>query len=90
MWFRICNFYFTFHRFWSCLTGGVFFLFQRYKVADDEEHAQLFDLMERMLEYDPSQRICLGDALRHPFFEKIPSHQRLGEDDRERSHSLSR
>ncbi|KAK6626822.1 hypothetical protein RUM43_003356 [Polyplax serrata] len=62
----------------------------RYKVADDEEHAQLFDLMERMLEYDPSQRICLGDALRHPFFEKIPSHQRLGEDDRERSHSLSR
>ncbi|EEB19563.1 dual specificity protein kinase CLK2, putative [Pediculus humanus corporis] len=62
----------------------------RYQAADDEEHAQLFDLMQRMLEYDPSQRICLGDALRHPFFDKIPPHQRLSEDDRERSHSLSR
>lgn len=64
--------------------------FQRYQLVEDEEHAQLFDLIQRMLEYDPSQRICLGDALRHPFFDKIPPHQRLGDDVRERSHSLSR
>ncbi|KAL0274666.1 UNVERIFIED_CONTAM: hypothetical protein PYX00_002740 [Menopon gallinae] len=62
----------------------------RYQVVEDEEHTQLFDLIQRMLEYDPSQRISLGDALRHPFFDKIPPHQRLGEDNRERSHSLSR
>lgn len=48
-----------------------------------------------MLEYDPAQRITLADALRHPFFNKIPAHQRLGEhgagdQGRERSHSLSR
>lgn len=67
-----------------------FFFLQRYQVLEDEEHTQLFDLIQRMLEYDPSQRICLGDALRHPFFDKIPPHQRLGEDNRERSHSLSR
>uniref|UniRef100_A0A1B6DEN0 Protein kinase domain-containing protein n=1 Tax=Clastoptera arizonana TaxID=38151 RepID=A0A1B6DEN0_9HEMI len=61
----------------------------RYQTVDDEDHRQLFDLINRMLEYDPSERITLAEALRHPFFTKIPTHQRLGTS-RERSHSLSR
>jgi len=81
------------------LIGG-FSLFQRYQTSDDEDHRQLFDLIGRMLDYDPMTRITLGEALRHPFFEKIPPEQRLGEhkhtsggsgdSTRERSHSLSR
>ncbi|XP_017776679.1 PREDICTED: dual specificity protein kinase CLK2 isoform X5 [Nicrophorus vespilloides] len=51
----------------------------RYKQSDDSEHGQLFDLILRMLEYEPSQRITLREAMSHPFFDKIPSHQRLGE-----------
>lgn len=61
----------------------------RYQTVDDEEHCQLFDLISRMLEYEPSDRITLAEALRHPFFDKILPNQRLG-GSRERSHSLSR
>lgn len=65
---------------------------RRYQVSDEEDHVLLFDLIHRMLEYEPSQRISLTEALKHPFFDKIPPHLRLGADrvDRERSHSLSR
>ncbi|XP_063243448.1 uncharacterized protein LOC134542826 isoform X2 [Bacillus rossius redtenbacheri] len=68
----------------------------RYQASDDQDHRNLFDLIARMLEYEPTSRIPLSEALRHPFFDKIPHHQRLGEyrgsseDSRERSHSLSR
>ncbi|XP_044730806.1 dual specificity protein kinase CLK2 isoform X6 [Chrysoperla carnea] len=67
----------------------------RYQTSDDDDHKELFDIIQKMLEYDPAQRITLADALRHPFFNKIPAHQRLGEhgagdQGRERSHSLSR
>ncbi|CAG9787337.1 unnamed protein product [Diatraea saccharalis] len=72
----------------------------RYMQSTSEEHRQLFDLISRMLEYEPAQRITLRDALHHPFFAKLPPHQRLGNDrsrcngessgSRERSHSLSR
>lgn len=61
----------------------------RYQTVDDEDHCQLFDLISRMLEYEPSDRITLVEALRHPFFDKILPNQRLG-GSRERSHSLSR
>lgn len=64
---------------------------------EEVEHAQLFDLIVRMLEYEPSQRITLAEAMRHPFYDKLPMSQRLGTasnngsaDSRERSHSLSR
>lgn len=67
---------------------------------EDEDTKQLFDLIGRMLEYDALQRITLSEALKHPFFDKIPLHQRLrmsGDPEknllspsRERSHSLSR
>ncbi|PSN57044.1 Serine/threonine-protein kinase Doa [Blattella germanica] len=68
----------------------------RYQNSDDEDHRQLFDLIARMLEYEPSSRLTLAEALRHPFFDKIPQQQRLGDfrasgdEGRERSHSLSR
>lgn len=62
--------------------------FQRYQNSDGEDHVLLFDLISLMLEYEPSKRITLGEALRYPFFDKIPSHQRL--ESCERSHSLSR
>ncbi|XP_047998221.1 probable myosin light chain kinase DDB_G0279831 isoform X2 [Leguminivora glycinivorella] len=71
----------------------------RYQQSNSEEHRQLFDLITRMLDYEPSQRISLRDALKHPFFAKLPAHQKLGSDraragaaagSRERSHSLSR
>ncbi|XP_025829000.1 dual specificity protein kinase lkh1 isoform X2 [Agrilus planipennis] len=50
----------------------------RYKQNDESDHAQLFHLIQRMLEYEPSERITLREALMHPFFDKIPAHQRLG------------
>jgi len=75
----------------------------RYMKSNDESTCQLFDLIGKMLEYDASQRITLSEAIRHPFFDKIPSHLRLSGYDmprkssrqlstssRERSHSLSR
>jgi len=66
---------------------------KRYQVTDDDDHSLLFDLIQRMLDYEPSQRVTLTEALKHPFFDKIPPHMRLGVErvgDRERSHSLSR
>ncbi|XP_020291529.1 dual specificity protein kinase CLK2 isoform X2 [Pseudomyrmex gracilis] len=70
----------------------------RYMLSDDEEHRQLFDLIQRMLDYEPSQRITLKDALMHPFFDALPASQRLpdpraagdSQQSHERSHSLSR
>ncbi|XP_053605380.1 uncharacterized protein Doa isoform X2 [Plodia interpunctella] len=50
----------------------------RYMQSNSEENRQLFELIARMLEYEPSQRITLREALRHPFFSKLPPHQRLG------------
>ncbi|KAF5270381.1 hypothetical protein FQR65_LT05569 [Abscondita terminalis] len=68
----------------------------RYRQSDDSDHTHLFNLILLMLEYEPSQRITLRDALTHSFFDKIPAHQRLGEHQgsgdirRERSLSISR
>jgi CDC-like kinase len=70
-------------------------------ISEDEDHRQLFDLISRMLEYEPTHRITLTDALDHQFFCKLPLEYRLHEMDkynksesknslRERSHSLSR
>ncbi|GFQ69538.1 hypothetical protein TNCT_530841, partial [Trichonephila clavata] len=65
----------------------------RYIPVDDEEHRLLYELISRMLEYEPSQRITLQEALDHPFFNKLPTEQKLhklDQEGKERSHSLSR
>uniref|UniRef100_A0A3P9PWB3 dual-specificity kinase n=2 Tax=Poecilia reticulata TaxID=8081 RepID=A0A3P9PWB3_POERE len=41
---------------------------RNYLLSHGREHHQLFDLLERMLEYDPVKRISLPAALNHPFF----------------------
>ncbi|KAM7420904.1 hypothetical protein PAMA_015216 [Pampus argenteus] len=43
-----------------------------YLLSHGTEHHQFFDLLERMLEYEPSRRISLSSALCHPFF--MPLH----------------
>ncbi|XP_032456930.1 dual specificity protein kinase CLK2 isoform X7 [Nasonia vitripennis] len=70
----------------------------RYLLSDDEDHKQLFDLIQKMLNYEPSSRITLKEALAHPFFDALPASQRLtdpraagdSQQSHERSHSLSR
>ncbi|KAJ8267763.1 hypothetical protein COCON_G00129350 [Conger conger] len=42
---------------------------RRYLLSEAEEHHQLFDLIESMLEYEPSKRLTMAASLRHPFFE---------------------
>ncbi|XP_062867034.1 dual specificity protein kinase CLK2 isoform X2 [Trichomycterus rosablanca] len=42
---------------------------RRYILSEAEEHHRLFDLIEAMLEYEPSRRITMSAALRHPFFQ---------------------
>ncbi|XP_058799513.1 serine/threonine-protein kinase PRP4 homolog [Phymastichus coffea] len=71
----------------------------RYLLSDDDDHQQLFDLIKKMLKYEPLTRITLKEALSHPFFDSLPAHHRLFEprsssdssqQSHERSHSLSR
>eukprot|EP00095_Tigriopus_kingsejongensis_P001861 maker-scaffold565_size135592-snap-gene-0.20 protein:Tk01861 transcript:maker-scaffold565_size135592-snap-gene-0.20-mRNA-1 annotation:"serine threonine-protein kinase doa" len=51
---------------------------KKYLMADTEDHRHLFDLIAKMLTYEPRERITPSEALQHPFFDKIQSHQRLG------------
>jgi len=39
------------------------------------QHLQLFDLIEKMLEYEPSSRITLSESLSHPFFKPLLKEQ---------------
>lgn len=39
--------------------------------SQDTDHQRLFDLVRKMLEYDPAKRITLDEALQHPFFEPL-------------------
>lgn len=35
-----------------------------------EEHEQYYDLVERMLRYEPAERITMAEALKHPWVAK--------------------
>ncbi|KAM6289414.1 dual specificity protein kinase CLK1-like [Aegotheles albertisi] len=39
-----------------------------FMTSHDEDHENLFDLIEKMLQYHPAKRITLEEALKHPFF----------------------
>lgn len=41
---------------------------KKYLLSHGREHHQFFDLLEKMMEYEPSKRISLSSALSHPFF----------------------
>lgn len=50
---------------------------KEFRLTDCEDDIKLFDVIERMLEYEPYKRIPLNEALVQPFFHKLPSHQRV-------------
>ena len=59
--------------------------------ADVSDQRHLFDLLERLLAYDPAMRLTLVDALRHLYFARMGAEQGTGgEEGRDRSHSASR
>jgi CDC-like kinase len=62
----------------------------RYMQSESEDHRLLFDLIVKMLEYEANTRISLSEALRHPFFARMPSDQLLHESDRDLSSSRER
>lgn len=43
-------------------------LLQRYLTSNNKDHEQLFDLIEKMLDYDPAKRLTLDQCLQHSFF----------------------
>jgi len=47
---------------------------------EDEQVATMLDLIARMLEYEPHQRITLKEGLRHPFFDRLAGHERHSDD----------
>ena len=53
-------------------------------VSNAAEHVELFDLISRMLEYEPSGRITCAEALDHPFF-KVSDEVSGGETERVRA-----
>jgi dual specificity protein kinase CLK2/3 len=57
--------------------GACFHPLRNYMKSKTDDEMQLFDLIEKMLAYEPLKRITAEEALKHPFFDTIPSHQRL-------------
>lgn len=50
----------------------LFCAVQRYMREESSDVRELFALMERMLEYDPDERIGLSESLEQPFFAVLP------------------
>ncbi|OBS83121.1 hypothetical protein A6R68_22899, partial [Neotoma lepida] len=53
---------------WDENTSAGRYVRENCKPLRAEDHHQLFDLIESMLEYEPAKRLTLGEALQHPFF----------------------
>ncbi|XP_030642295.1 dual specificity protein kinase CLK4 isoform X2 [Chanos chanos] len=49
---------------------------REYMVGKSQDHEQLFDLIEKMLEYDVTKRIILDEAIKHPFFDSLKKSKR--------------
>jgi CDC-like kinase len=47
---------------------------------EGDQVASMLDLIARMLEYEPHQRITLKEGLRHPFFDRLAGHERHSDD----------
>ncbi|CAF0731630.1 unnamed protein product [Brachionus calyciflorus] len=62
---------------------------RRYMLSDEEEHKQLIDLIEKMLEYDPDRRITLAKALEHEFFDTLPIHLKHEDDPKLKARSIT-
>ena len=45
--------------------------------GDRDDALDLFDLIEKMLEYDPEKRMSLSDALDHPYFDRLKPEDKL-------------
>ena len=61
------------------------------KTDDPEDLKSLYDLLAKLLEYDPAKRYTLAESLRHQYFDKLPPHLKDFPEGRgTRSHSISR
>ena len=49
---------------------------QDYMISNRSAHIELFDLLGKMLEYDPEKRITAHEALMHPYFTCLVSRGR--------------
>lgn len=66
----------------------LLFFFQRYlKEPDSQGHCDLFDLIEKMLIYEPDKRCTLKQAMRHPFLNQFYARDRSSSLLYERSNS---
>lgn len=57
---------------------------------EDDETKQLFDIIGRMLEYDPVERITLEEALQHPYFNETQKLIEKRQSDSPRDHRTSK